>query len=252
MKQIYIGHKQRSELQTVYRKTIRPLHIVQIIIFALLILIPVTFKTAIFHSQGNMSPVAYIETYEGTGSAIYIGNNKLLTAAHVVATMQLNDVCEVVFQDPNNPDGIPVLAKAEVMAKGNWNAVTQDPNQDYALLHIITLDASNYVTSCSIGSSANSKVKDEITVEGYPAGVYMATDGIISSLAATDVYKNLYTVDAKAWHGNSGGALFDKNGHLLGVVTMVGNLKGLNDDQTYVLKIDYIKGQLSSKGQQIP
>ena len=130
--------------------------------------------------------------------------------------------------------------------------MTQDPNQDYALLHIITLDASNYVTSCSIGSSANSKVKDEITVEGYPAGVYMATDGIISSLAATDVYKNLYTVDAKAWHGNSGGALFDKNGHLLGVVTMVGNLKGLNDDQTYVLKIDYIKGQLSSKGQQIP
>ena len=252
MKQIYIGHKQRSELQTVYRKTIRPLHIVQIIIFALLILIPVTFKTAIFHSQGNLSPVAYIETYEGTGSAIFIGNDKLLTAAHVVASMELNDVCEVVFQDPNNPDGMTVFAEAEVMVKGNWNTQTPDPNQDFAVLHIKSIDASKYVTPCSIGSSTNSKVKDQITVEGFPAGVYMATDGIISSLAATDVYKNLYTVDAKAWHGNSGGALLNKNGQLIGVVTMIGGLNGLNDDQTYVLKIDYIKSQLSLKGHQLP
>ena len=96
MKQIYIGLKQRSELQTAFRKNIRPLHIVQIIIFALLILIPVTFKTAIFHSQGNLSSVAYIETYEGTGSAIYIGNNKIVYTSVSKGVMVI-DMSAVTF-----------------------------------------------------------------------------------------------------------------------------------------------------------
>ena len=35
-------------------------------------------------------------------------------------------------------------------------------------------------------------------------------------------------------------------------IVLIGGLNGLNDDQTYVLKIDYIKSQLSLKGHQLP
>lgn len=247
MKQIYIETRQSSKLLMVFRKIVRPLHLVQVAIFALLILIPVCFKSTILGSAGVYSPVAYVETYDGTGSAIFIGNKTLLTAAHVVADMDLNDKCTIKFEDPNNPDALPIFAEAELKAKGSWSNSNKDPEQDYALLHISTMDASKMVTPSPIGSSSNVKVKDAIIVEGYPAGSRMATEGIIGSLVLQN-FKNIFIVDAKAWRGNSGGALFDKNNNLLGVVTMVGDGKGLNDDQTYVLKIDHIKSQLNAKG----
>ena len=247
MKQIYIGNRQYSELQTECRKTVRPLHLVQVAIFALLILIPLCFKSIILPPPAVYSPVPYVETYSGTGSAIYIGNNMLLTAAHVVADMDLNDMCIIKFEDPNNPDALPIFAEAELKAKGSWSNSNKDPEQDYALLHISTMDASKMVTPSPIGSSSNVKVKDGIIVEGYPAGSRMATEGIIGSLVLQN-FKNIFIVDAKAWPGNSGGALFDKSNNLLGVVTMAGVGDGINDDQTYVLKIDHIKSQLNAKG----
>lgn len=252
MKLIYVGSKQKAELWSDRKKAVRPLHIVQFSVFALLVLIPIVFKNSIFKgADGDMSPVAYVETVSGTGSAVYIGGNKLLTAAHVVDGMELNDVCGLSFQDPNDPDAMPVLALAEIMAKGTWSKSHQDPSQDYALLHIITIDASKYVRACNIGISSSAKVKDEIFVEGFPAGAYMNTSGNIGSLAAGDQYKYLFVVDAQAWHGNSGGALFDKNSNLLGIVTMAGMAQGLNDGQTYVLKIDHIKNELNGKGFQL-
>ena len=87
-------------------------------------------------------------------------------------------------------------------------------------------------------------------MEGYPAGSRMATEGIIGSLVLQN-FKNIFIVDAKAWPGNSGGALFDKSNNLLGVVIMIGNLNTINDDQTYVVKIDHIKSQLNAKGFQL-
>lgn len=256
MKQIYIGPKQRSELMTIRRKTIRPLHWVQVAILGLLILIPILFKSTIWGTAGNYSPVAYVETYSGSGSAVFIGNNTLLTAAHVVSDMVLNDICTIRFEDPNDPNALPILAEAELLAKGNWTNSNQDPEQDFALLHISTLDASKLVSSCSLGTSSNVKVKDGIIVEGYPSGNHMVTEGIVGSLALQDdkakvQYKTIFTVDAKAWHGNSGGAMFDKNNNLLGIVTMGGFLTGFNDGQTYVLKIDHIKSLLNAKGFQL-
>lgn len=112
------------------------------------------------------------------------------------------------------------------------------------------------VTPCPIGVSSNVKVKDGILVEGYPGGTRMVTECIVGSLMLQNQevgvnFKNIFIVDAKAWPGNSGEALFDKNNNLLGVVTMAGVGEGLNDDQTYVVKIDHIKSQLNAKGFQL-
>ena len=63
--------------------------------------------------------------------------------------------------------------------------------------------------------------------------------------------KDLYVVNANAWHGNSGGALFDSKGQLIGIVTMIGISEGFNDGQTYALKMSKVKSILSSKGFQL-
>jgi S1-C subfamily serine protease len=244
MKQIFVGEDQRRNIREKRKKVLRILNISLLGVLGVLIIIPFAFSSRIFYSQSDMSPVALISTDRGSGSAIYVGDNRLLTAAHVVEGT--SGECIVEFRNPND-DNVPrITVSAEVLYKGDFS--NNNVNEDYALLHISNINAENYITSVKFAESKKAKVKDEIFIEGYPAGVYGTTTGIIGSLAVGDELKNLFVVDAKAWHGNSGGALFDKSNKLLGVVTMVGNRNGLNDDQTYVLKIDHIKKQLKSKG----
>ena len=96
------------------------------------------------------------------------------------------------------------------------------------------------------------KVGDPITVEGYAAGAWSTTKGTLSNIKGGILENNdLYVVDAKAWHGNSGGALFDKNNNLIGIVISGGAIDGINDDQTYALKVSKIKAILSAKGFQL-
>lgn len=248
MKQIYIGPKQRSELMAIRRRCIRFLHWSQMSIIALLILIPTLFKSSIFKLSGEYSAVACVETYSGTGSAVFVGANMLLTAAHVVDGMGLNEYCSIRFESPDDMDALPVLAKAELVAKGNWSNVDQDPEQDYALLHISSLDASKIVQPCSIGNASTIQTQQEIFIQGYPGGNYVTSQGIVGALTLQGQYKSIFTVTAKAWQGNSGGAMFDDKGNLLGIVIMGGVKTGYNDGQTYVLKIDPIMNQLRAKG----
>ena len=85
-----------------------------------------------------------------------------------------------------------------------------------------------------------------------PAASVPATSRVamLTELEHFDI-KELYSVDAKAWHGNSGGALFDSKGQLIGIVTLAGSFEGLDDGQTYALKISKVKSILSGKGFQL-
>ena len=252
MKQIYVGIVQKNKLHNKIQQTLRLPIGVLVGVFLLLILIPILFRNKIFNNaDGSMSPVVYVETYEASGSAIYVGNNNLLTAAHVVSDMAIGDYCDIQFQDPNNVSGAVVNAVAELVATGKY-LPTEDPEEDYALLRIHFLDASKIAKSCNFGNESTVKTGDAITVEGYAAGAWSTTKGTISNIKGGVLESNdLYVVDAKAWHGNSGGALFDKNNNLIGIVIAGGTLNGFNDDQTYALKVSKVKAILNAKGFQL-
>ena len=70
-------------------------------------------------AQEDLNGIFHNRRINTAGSAIFIGNKTLLTAAHVVADMDLNDMCTIKFEDPNNPDALPIFAEAELMAKAN-------------------------------------------------------------------------------------------------------------------------------------
>ena len=251
MRQIFIGSIQQEGTDEKRRKIVKTSHVVQVIVFALLLIVPICVKK-IFRPVTGLSPVAKVITMNGSqGSAILIQGNYLLTAAHVVEGMVMNEVCDVEFQNPNEPNQ-SILAEAELVSKGKYAVNLSNVDEDFALLHIRSLDATKYVTPCAFANVKGAKVGDEVAVEGFPAGVYSKTFGTINNVAGGILNdKNIFVVSAKAWHGNSGGALLNASGQLLGIVTNIGIIEGFNDEQTIVLKIDYVKDALIKKGFQL-
>lgn len=255
MKQIYVGPVSRSEQQNVIRQMLKMPRWILVGVIVIILVIPFLLKDG---GSGNYGAVALVETDTGTGSAIYIGNNKLLTAAHVVSGMTVGERCTVEFMDPNDIEGRTIPALAELIAIGDYRANVppdldaQNCSNDFALLMVQTVDVSQVVgTPVSVGTSSNVKVSDKIKVEGFPNGTYSSTSGTVNNITGGITQnKDLFVVDAGAWPGNSGGALFNQSGQLIGIVTMTGNKASQNTDgQTMAIKIDYVAQALQMKGQ---
>jgi len=254
MKMIYVGGQKQGEIRGEMLKVLKRATYVLVGTIVLFVLAIVFMKGYIFDSEANMSNVVKVVTYEGTGSAVFVGNNKLLTAAHVVSGMAIDDVCDIEFQDPNDPDR-KVYAQAKLLQKGDWKRLKEvksekeyvdNCSQDYALLSVVGLKASDVAQPCAIASSTTAKVGDKIFVEGYPNGEYSKTDGTINNISGALLKdKRFFIVNAHAWGGNSGGALYDAEGKLLGIVTMVGNYQKVGNDLTIVVKIDHIKERIA-------
>lgn len=253
MKHIFVGSTQRTKLYTEIRKAVQSARICLLVLLVLLVIIPCALRAKIFNvSAGDYSAIVFVEAGSGTGSAIHIGNNFLLSAAHVYEGMEIGDVCTIEFQNPNDNGVRNISAHAELVAMGNYFP-NESPNEDYALLKIHYLDASKYAQKYSINPNTSSvKVGDNITLEGYGGGAYMYTSGQICNISggATEI-KDLYVADAKAWKGNSGGALLDKNKQVIGIVIAIGAKQGYNDSQTYALKVDKVISALRAKGFQL-
>lgn len=140
-----------------------------------------------------MDSTARVETDIATGSAFVVDDNLLVTNAHVIegATQ-----VQVVFTDG------PASCRIE----------REDASIDLATL------------SCHTGSHPSVRLAEElpeigseVTVLGFPGASLepIATRGIVS---APDVDGFIRT-DAALNPGNSGGPLFDADGHVLGVAT---------------------------------
>jgi serine protease DegQ len=100
--------------------------------------------------------------------------------------------------------------------------VGSDPETDVALLRI---DAPN-LPSITFGRSETLKVGDVVLAIGNPFDVgQTVTMGIVSALGRTNLginrYENFIQTDAAINQGNSGGALVDSNGHLIGINTAI-------------------------------
>ena len=171
--------------------------------------------------------------------------------------MTIGDRCVVEFLNPNDEYGHTVTAQAELVAVGDWspnNGSSENAVNDFALLVAQTLDVSRVVSApASVGTSANMKVNDAIRIEGYPNGTYSSTSGTISNITGGDIkHKDIFQVDAGAWPGSSGGALFNSGNQVVGMVTSGGYKTDENHSgQTFAIKIDHIAQMLQMKGHSI-
>jgi Do/DeqQ family serine protease len=139
------------------------------------------------------------------GSGVIVSSaGYILTNNHVV---QAADEIEVAL-----PDGKKLLA----------TVVGNDPETDLAVLRV---EAKN-LPAITFGSSESLRVGDVVLAIGNPLGIgQTVTSGIVSALGRSglgiNTFENFIQTDAAINQGNSGGALVDARGNLVGVNTAI-------------------------------
>lgn len=155
---------------------------------------------------------------EGVGSgSIVTKDGYILTNSHVVSN---GDASEINVLFSNNK-----TKKAKLV----WNDTTLD-------LAVIKVEANN-LSPIDLGDSDKVSVGDKAVAIGNPLGLELqstVTSGIISGLGRTVSFQNgarmdgLMQTDAAINAGNSGGALLNSKGELIGINTAkAGNSDGI-------------------------
>ena len=254
---IFVGNDARNRYHESITKSLRWIHVSLAAVVVISLLVPLIWGSRIFNKAQDISNVALISTYSGSGSGVYIGNGMLLTAAHVVDGMSINDVVDVSFFDPNQSNRAIIESEAILICSGNWKDEVYSEeewvanlSQDFALLQLANRQIDHLLKPCVLSNSDNVKVQDKITAVGFPNGVYSSTDGTINNITGGISRNNdIIIVNAGAWPGNSGGALLDAKGTLIGLVNNTGNKTSQEaSGQTLALKINRIRMELNSKG----
>lgn len=117
--------------------------------------------------------------------------------------------------------------------------VGSDPATDVA---VIQIPADN-LTAVPYGQSAKLRVGDFVVAIGNPFGLgQTVTSGIVSALGRSGLgiekYENFIQTDASINQGNSGGALVDLNGQLIGINTAIVAPNGGNVGIGFAIPID--------------
>jgi serine protease DegQ len=131
--------------------------------------------------------------------------------------------------------------------------VGSDPNTDVA---VIRVQAEN-LTALTIGDSDGLEVGDFVLAIGNPYRIgQTVTSGIISGLHRTNVgiekYEDFIQTDAAIYPGNSGGALVNLRGELMGINTAFIGATNTNPGMGFAIPINmvrFIAGQLLKYGE---
>ena len=156
---------------------------------------------------GGATPNTAPQPFEGLGSGIIIDAAKgyVLTNNHVISDAQKISVLL--------NDGREFAAKL----------VGSDEQSDIALLQ---LQKADHLTQIAIADSDKLRVGDFAVAVGNPFGLgQTATSGIVSALGRSGLnlegLENFIQTDASINRGNSGGALVNLNGELIGMNTAI-------------------------------
>lgn len=163
-------------------------------------LLPKEFKDLLGGNFGNGQPVEQNVRQLGSGVIIDSKNGYVVTNYHVIAGAK---VIKVKLYD-----------NREYAAK----IIGTDPDTDLAVLK---LESFTNLQAIQLGDSNTAEIGDYVVAIGNPFGIGLtATQGIVSALnrsTSLNFYDNYIQTDASINSGNSGGALVDLNGNLIGI-----------------------------------
>ncbi|MBF6060851.1 trypsin-like peptidase domain-containing protein [Nocardia terpenica] len=173
------------------------------------------------------------------GSGVVVdGNGYIVTNNHVISMAAMDKTGKAKIQVTFS-DGTRVPAKL----------VGRDPKTDLAVLKV---DVKN-LTVIRLGKSGDVRVGDDVLAVGAPLGLAQTvTSGIVSALdrasqeplvAGDDSQGAFYAVqtDAAINHGNSGGALIDMQGRLIGINTMIKTENGGSVGLGFAIPVDLVQ-----------
>ena len=174
------------------------------------------------------APRERVESSLGSG-VIVRGNGIIVTNAHVVKGA---DELKVVLNDRRE-------FSAEVVA--------QDEETDLAVLRIDT--SGENMPSLRVGADTDPEIGDIVLAIGNPFGVgQTVTSGIISALGRTNVsdISSAIQTDAAVNPGNSGGALVNLNGELIGVNTAIFSRSGGSNGIGFAIPAELVERAIDS------
>lgn len=164
----------------------------------------VAAATAAIEARAARS-VAFITTFNGTGSGVLVAEGLVVTNAHVVWPF---DVVGVLF-----PGGERRTARV----------IGVDAQADLAILEV---SGPGLPRPLQVGSAAALRNDDPVYVIGYPGAVDLAPDPTVARASYLGSFQwdfsgvEWLAVDAPAIGGQSGGALVDTAGRLVGITTV--------------------------------
>src|SRR6266566_89519 len=174
------------------------------------------------------------QTLEGLGSGVIVSaDGYILTANHVVA----------------KADEIMVGLGAE-LRKYKAKKVGTDPGTDVALLKI----EEKNLPAITFADSDKARAGDVVLALGNPFGLRQTvTMGIISAVGRGGMgivdYENFIQTDAAINMGNSGGALVDTEGRLLGINTAIFSRSGGNQGVGFAIPANLARDVMQSLGE---
>ncbi len=176
----------------------------------------------------KISPaIVFVRTNKGSGSGMIIENNGLiLTNAHVISGV---NVATITLQNKQSYEA---------------TVVGRNENVDIALLKISGSD----LPIVDLGNSDSMKQGEEIFALGFPYGFTdetTITKGILSARQNLDGTQFLQ-VDLQILPGNSGGAIVDKIGKVVGMSTLLIDRANIGEYLKFALPINLIKQNLAS------
>ena len=174
------------------------------------------------------APRDRVENSLGSG-VIVRGNGIIVTNAHVVKGA---DELKVVLNDRRE-------FEAEIIA--------QDEKTDLAVLRIDT--KGEVMPTLRVGADNESEIGDIVLAIGNPFGVgQTVTSGIISALGRTNVsdISSAIQTDAAVNPGNSGGALVNLHGELIGVNTAIFSRSGGSNGIGFAIPAELVERAIDS------
>lgn len=165
------------------------------------------------------------KTY-GLGSGVIVSKDGyIVTNNHVI-----NQADEIIID-------IPSQSHKEYKA----TIVGTDSRSDLAILKIEASDLPSIV----IGDSDKIEIGDVVLAIGNPFGLgQTVTQGIVSALGRSlnrEAYEDFIQTDASINQGNSGGALVDAEGRLIGINTAIGSPTGGNVGIGFAVPINLVR-----------
>lgn len=175
---------------------------------------------------GPQSPQPPVRQSRGAGSGVVVDSSEglIITNHHVV----------------NGADNISVsLQDGRVLEA---TLIGSDQKTDIALLRI---DAER-LTALPFAEAENLRVGDYVVAIGNPFGLgQTVTSGIISALGRAGLndenYEDFIQTDAAINVGNSGGALVDLQGRLVGINTAIISGSGTNSGVGFAVPVDMVE-----------
>ena len=179
-----------------------------------------------FGTFGGQSAQQLQQTSLGSG-VVLTEDGYILTNNHVV----------------DGADALEVVAEGETYEA---KIVGTDPSSDLA---VIKVDGAT-LKPIEIGNSAELKVGEWVMAAGSPFGMEQSVStGIVSAVNRSyadsqsgAIYTNMIQTDAAINSGNSGGALVDAEGKLIGINTLIMSTSGTSSGVGFAIPVDYAFG----------